>query len=70
MDALTEAMTECGCISRLNKRLVEHNAIVMTNLIGRPRTVVTLDKLDTKKRGRLPILQASYCPFCGQEYGS
>jgi hypothetical protein len=58
----------CDCVDRLNGKLAEKNAAIVTNLFGPARTCVTLYKVDEKKRGRLPVLVASHCPFCGVEY--
>jgi hypothetical protein len=31
---------------------------------------VTLFKLDSRKRGPLPVLLCQFCPFCGEPYDS
>lgn len=59
------------CISQINERLKEHNA-VMAGAIdfsgkGRELVVLSVEKLDKKARKKPPALFASYCPFCGKE---
>jgi len=58
----------CDCIKRMNGMLKEHNAAIVTNLFGHPMACVEMCKIETKKRGKLPVLQASNCPFCGEKY--
>ncbi|MCS0497898.1 hypothetical protein NVS89_22665 [Ancylobacter sp. MQZ15Z-1] len=58
----------CDCIATTTELLKPHNAGVTFNLIGPARACVDLYKLDPKKRGRPPILQATFCPFCGERY--
>lgn len=60
----------CTCIDNIDADLLARgtNAAVLTNMFGHPRTLVMLYKHEEKKRGRLPLLQASFCPFCGERY--
>lgn len=60
----------CTCIFNIDADLLARgtNAAVLTNMLGHPRALVTLYKRKEKKRGRLPLLQASFCPFCGERY--
>lgn len=58
----------CDCIARVNVHLKEKNARILVNLFGEPHATITLSKIDEKKRTRLPIMMASYCPFCGTPY--
>jgi 5'-3' exonuclease len=60
----------CDCINKMNELLVERNAQLITNMFGAPRAFLTLSKLDEKKRGKPPLLQPDYCPFCGEKYKS
>jgi len=68
----------CGCRSRVNKDLAEMNARIAdgflfthTGPLARmdlaPPTIV-LEKIDARKRGKLPNLLAAFCPFCGEKY--
>ncbi len=65
-------MTEpsCDCIAETDRLLAAegYNAAVLTNLFGPPRAVVELYKPDSARRGKPPILQANFCPFCGARY--
>ncbi len=65
---MTEA--SCDCIAETNRLLAAegHDAAVLTNLFGPPRAVVELYKPDSNRRGKPPVLQASFCPFCGVRY--
>lgn len=58
----------CDCIAQVNLLLKDKNAAVETNLFGAPMTLVSLYKVDSKKRGKPPFFQATYCPFCGVKY--
>jgi hypothetical protein len=59
----------CKCIARVNADLIARgkNAEIRTNIFGTPRCLIVLDKVDNK-RNRLPLLAATYCPFCGNKY--
>jgi formate hydrogenlyase subunit 6/NADH:ubiquinone oxidoreductase subunit I len=59
----------CECIETINGQIAEHNMRLVTNLIGPQKALVLVMKRDEKKRGKLPYLQASFCPFCGRCYG-
>lgn len=58
----------CGCIPEMNAVLAPYNSALVFNLIGEPRTVVETYKLNDKIRKKPPILQATFCPFCGERY--
>lgn len=59
------------CISEINERLKEHNAILSGAIDfsgkGRELVVLAVEKLDSKVRKKPPVMFASYCPFCGRE---
>lgn len=61
-------MGECNCIAETNAFLAQHNAEVLHNIFGTPRALVTLTKVDEKKRGKVPLMQGAFCPFCGAKY--
>lgn len=60
----------CNCIAEMNQKLAEggYNAAILTNLFGPQKATVDTYKPDEKKRGKPPIVIASYCPFCGEKY--
>lgn len=58
----------CDCITEVNTKLAEHNTCVSMPLIGRQQPFVMTEKVDEKKRGKVPLLFASCCPFCGEKY--
>ena len=67
----------CGCQEAVNKRLAFSNAKIAFGLMWTsgdnpainvmPPTIM-LEKVDKSKRGRLPTLLATCCPFCGERY--
>ena len=58
----------CDCIEIVDGRLAEHNATLLLPLFGKQRVFIPLTKKEGTKRGKLPFLQATFCPFCGEEY--
>jgi hypothetical protein len=58
---------KCKCVAKVNKLLVANNARVPTSLFF-GKTAVLVEKVDSTKRGRAPVLLASCCPFCGVRY--
>lgn len=62
----------CNCIAEMNAKLQEHNGgIVHTMFLHPARAVVEVYRLKTGRGTRRPPkVIASFCPFCGDEYGS
>lgn len=60
----------CNCIEKVDAKLAEHNVALVTSLFGEPKCAVEVYKVDAKKRGKPPVMMASYCPFCGESYAS
>lgn len=66
----------CECIKQTNAALEPHNAIIdvgfridiSTGESLPPHIGVPLSKLDGKKKGKLPVLFAAFCPICGKRY--
>lgn len=64
----------CECRETIDKELAASNAkIGMAILVGNSSLdlappLIVLEKVNTKQRGRLPNLVATYCPFCGVKY--
>lgn len=58
----------CECIDKINALLEPKNAALNVNLLNPTYTFVQLVKADTSKRGKLPLMAASYCPFCGVKH--
>ncbi len=69
---MIEKPDNCDCANAVNDRLKFSNAIISTNMLRTGiRACIVIEKLDLTKRGkrrRLPVLQATYCPFCGTKY--
>ena len=67
----------CDCQEAVNKRLAFSNAKIAFGLmwtdgdthkvVAMPPTIV-LEKIDKSKRGKLPTLLATCCPFCGERF--
>ena len=64
----------CNCAETANKALVEKNAVLVQGFSfadGGMKVLpilIAIEKLDRTKRGRLPSLVATFCPFCGKKY--
>lgn len=66
----------CTCNTRINAGLKANNAqlafgFVLSDADGASRgmsmasPLIMLEKLDRARRGAMPILMATFCPFCG-----
>jgi hypothetical protein len=65
------ATTSCKCFARVDELLKPLGAMLNQNLFDRsPRAfIAVIENGDKRKRGqKLPLMQASYCPFCGKKY--
>lgn len=62
------AAAPCNCIAEMDEHLAPHNCQLVTNLLGPQRAVVATMKVVSKKRGAVPYVMATYCPFCGVAY--
>lgn len=58
----------CECQNTTNEMLKKYNAALQFSYFGEFRAFVQTIKLDEKKRGKRPLMLASYCPFCGEKY--
>lgn len=62
----------CDCIERINEAFRENNSNAQVGLSidlldGLVRPLIQMEKIDTVKRSKLPVLAARHCPFCGVE---
>ena len=60
----------CKCADDIDARLKEHGgrltrAIALRGNTMIARLLVSTEKTDPKKRKALPVVAASFCPFCG-----
>ncbi len=61
----------CNCIDEVNENLAPHNTTLCINLLHRPHPVmVSTTKIREKVRGKPILVQATFCPFCGEKYDS
>ncbi len=59
----------CNCAKSVNERLAENGGELLVDLFNPQRTfVATIHKADVKRKKKLPLVQASFCPFCGVKY--
>lgn len=63
----------CECIRDVNAELAKHNGrLTEAFVFGLGKVsmslLVSTEKIDTKKRQRVPHVFPSYCPFCGEKY--
>lgn len=59
--------TICNCLDQMNEALRPHGGEIMTSLFSEPpRLFVTTTHLaNVKRKRKLPLVVATYCPFCG-----
>lgn len=61
----------CDCVNKFDEALAPKNgriamAMQVTESMDlRYRLCVSTEKLDSSKRKPVPLVMASYCPFCG-----
>ena len=59
------------CFEKFDAKLAEHNGrlaigLQVTKTMGlKARLLIATEKIDKSKRGPVPSVMASYCPFCG-----
>lgn len=69
----------CKCRAEVNEYLAERNAVIFQEWaafgrLGKPMKSgwtpprIVVHRLDKSKRGRLPKLEAKFCPFCGKRF--
>ena len=59
----------CTCIRKVDAKLAEYNGLLVTNfLTDPPRAMISVCKKVERQRGKPPLMEASYCPFCGKKY--
>jgi hypothetical protein len=59
----------CKCIQIVNAQLVPYNGLVETNWLSNPaRAMVSICKLVSKINKTPPVMEATFCPFCGEKY--
>jgi len=64
----------CECIEKFNQALKDKNgrigtALQMSDNRGSAivRVLVATEKIDRKQRKPVPLVAASFCPFCGEK---
>ena len=63
-------MSECSCIREINEKMSEYNAEIFVNLFGPPRAFIETHTHREIRGKKTPLVQASFCPFCGTKYSS
>lgn len=63
----------CNCITQMPDQLRKFNLALdlplMVNGGQSQRMIIATRKINSQKRGKVPLLFATHCPFCGEEYG-
>jgi hypothetical protein len=61
----------CDCIDRIDEHLAQFNTKIELPIwteSGKRTPFVQTMKKDDKKRGKVRMVFASHCPFCGEKY--
>src|SRR5258706_16303697 len=66
-------LTMCHCIEQINSKLKDKNLeitqmFLVNETFGLSPVLIQVNKINPKKRGGSPPMQAVYCPFCGVKY--
>lgn len=63
-------MSACRCIDKINKMLEQSGAELdlAFNVKGEFYPQIATCRRQQHKRQRIPLVIASFCPFCGREY--
>lgn len=57
----------CDCIAEVNARLAQDGGEVLTDMLTEPpRAFITTYRRWARRK--LPLVQATFCPFCGTVY--
>jgi hypothetical protein len=64
----------CDCTTRINEKLAQFGGRLAMGLRINPEThevtgrlLIATEKTDKSRRKPVPIVAASFCPFCGEE---
>lgn len=58
----------CECFARVNEKFAEFNGALECNLMASPpRAMISVCKVNSRGK-KPPLMEASYCPFCGRKY--
>jgi hypothetical protein len=57
----------CTCLDQMNEHLRPYGGAVLTSLLSEPpRVFVATTHLESvKRKKKLPLVVATFCPFCG-----
>lgn len=61
----------CDCIDHVNAKLRQFGGEVLVNLLGPERVFISTHQPPPAKgtrRKKLPLVAATFCPFCGTAY--
>lgn len=63
----------CSCIEEVNARLAPYNGMLAFGFTAQGnnsmhgKLLIQTEKLDRSKRASIPVVAATYCPFCGSK---
>lgn len=69
----SDSIDSCNCIAGMDDLLKPMGGKILVNLVGPPRAFVSTYQLPTvkgKRRKKVPLVRATFCPFCGVKYAS
>lgn len=57
----------CNCRDAINDELAKHGGELLASLFCDPPRlfVATTHRMDVKRKKKLPLVVATFCPFCG-----
>ncbi len=69
MGAAKKKAEEHDCVKLMNEaRAVENSQLEeVMSFSGKELIAISVEKVDSKKKGKLRKLFATYCPFCGKK---
>jgi hypothetical protein len=63
-----QAAEDCNCFSQINEHLKTYGGELLCNLLEPPRAIISTYREKAVRGKKMPIVFASFCPFCGGKY--
>lgn len=58
----------CSCFKQIDEHLKAYGGELLRNLFGPPRAIVSTYREKAVRGKKMPIVFATFCPFCGVRY--